>query len=71
MYVTVNTSIAVLAGGAGGNCPLKFPRFGQNSNFSGSDKKIFGQEHNFSGSDMKNLGKVRSFKALTLINCKN
>ena len=35
----------------------KFPRFGQNSNFSGSD--------------MKNLGKVRSFRALTLNNCKN
>ena len=49
--------IAVPAGGAGGNCPPKFPRFGQNSNFSGSD--------------MKNLGKVRSFRALTLITCKN
>ena len=37
----------------------KFPRVEQNSNFSGSDRKIFGQDHNFSGSDMKNLGKVR------------
>ena len=26
----------------GGNFPPKFPSFGQNSNFSGSDKKIFG-----------------------------
>ena len=43
---------------AGGQLPPKFPKFGQNSNVSGSDKKIFGQNKNFSGSDMKNLGKV-------------
>ena len=58
-------TIALPAGGGEENCPPKFPRFGQNSNFSGSDKKIFGQEYNFLGSDMKNLGKVGSFRALT------
>ena len=56
--------------GPGGQLAPKFPRFGQNSNFSDSDKKVFGQDYNFSGSDMKNLGKVRSFRALTMINCK-
>ena len=52
--------IAVPSGGAGGQLTPKFPRFGQNSNISGSDRKIFGQNHNFSGCDIKNLGKVRS-----------
>ena len=63
-------TIVVPSGGAGGQFPPKFLRFGQNLNFSGSDKKIFGQNQNFSGSDMKNLGKVTKFRAVTMINCK-
>ena len=50
--------------------PPKIPRFGQNSNFVRSDKKIFGRNQNFSGSDMKILGKVRNFRAVSIINCK-
>ena len=57
-------------GGKRGQLPPKFPRFGQNLNFSGSDKKIFGQNHNFSGSNTRNLGKVKNFRAVTMINCK-
>ena len=41
---------------------LKFLKFGQNYNFSGSDKEIFGQKENFSGSDKKNLGKIKNFR---------
>ena len=36
------TVIVVPGGGIGGNCPPNFSKFGQISNFSGSDKKIFG-----------------------------
>ena len=56
--------------GGRGQLPPKFPRFGQNSNFSGSDKKIFGKNQNFLGSDMKNFGRVRNLRAVTIINCK-
>ena len=63
------SKIAIPAGGQGAIAP-KFSRFGQNSNFSGSDKKIFGQNQNFSSIDMKNLGKVRNFRAVTMINRK-
>ena len=52
------SDIAVPAGGQGGNCPPKFPRFGQNSNFSGSDKKIFGQSQEFQGIDIDQLQKI-------------
>ena len=48
--------------------PGRFQKFGQNSNFSGSDKKRFGQYQNFSGSDMKNLGEAKSFRPLTILN---
>ena len=36
-------NIAVPAGGEGGQLPSKFPRFGQNSNFSGKIKIQIGQ----------------------------
>ena len=38
---------------SGGQLPPKFAKFGQNSNFSSSDKKIFEQNQNFPGSDIK------------------
>ena len=41
------SSITVPGGGQGGNCPPKFPRFGQNSNFSGSNKKYLGEARIF------------------------
>ena len=56
-YYVKHIAVPVPAGGAGRAIALKFPIFGQNSNFSGSD--------------IKNLGKVRSFRVLTLNNCKN
>ena len=61
--------IAVPAEGAGGSFPFKFPRFGQNSNFSGSDKKIFGQEHNFSenfGQSNEKFGQSQEFQGIDI-----
>ena len=47
--------------GWGVNCPLsKFPKFVQNHDLSGSDKKTFGQNQNFSGSDKKNMCIIRN-----------
>ena len=53
--------------GQGGQLPPKFPKFGQNHNFSGSDKEIYGQNQNFLGNDKKNLGKISTFRAVTMI----
>ena len=69
-FITYVIYIAVPGGGQKGNCPPKFLKFGRNSNFSASDKKIFGQNQNSSGSDMNNLSKVTNFRSAIMTNCK-
>ena len=53
--------IAAPGDGAGYNCPPKFQRFGQNSNFLVSDKKIFEQNQNFLVQRYEKFGRSQEF----------
>ena len=56
---TINfVPIAVSGGGKRGNFSSKFPKFGQNYDFSGSDIKNLGKNQKFSGSDNDQLQKI-------------
>ena len=68
--VTLSICTAEPSGGQGDNCSLKFPKFGQNSNFSGSEKKNIWAKPEVFGQKYEKFGKVRNFRSATINNCR-